>query len=195
MTELELLELGDYAAALFPPGRGPRLETDAGLRAWGDVWAELGLDAQAACVALKAWVLGGQHQGAWDAGAFVKSLRSVSVGDAGGMWDLACRWVADRAAGAIYRGGAIHEAPSLEEMEARPERWAMIQAVKAVGFDAIRLRTPEGEGTLRAQFRKAYEEASGRQVMRGVVGVPTGPSLPAGPQGRVLELPDLRADR
>lgn len=172
MTEDELITLGDFAASLFPPGRGPRVGTDGGFAAWQMLWGKLSLSLPQAQEALTAWVLSDQHDGAWDAGAFAKTIRSAALGDAGDMWTLATRWVADRGAGPTMRGGSLVEAPSLEDMERRPDRWAMIQAVKAIGFDAIRLRRPEDEGTMRAQFRKAYEEASARQVVRGVLGVP-----------------------
>jgi len=195
VTTEELLALGEYASALFAPGRGPRLTSPEAFDAWADTWAGLGLTFPAAKAALRAWVMGGQHQGAWDPGALVRSLRSASTGDAGDMWALACRWVADFYAGPVYRGGEVRQAPSLDELAKRPDRAAWAAAVRAIGTEAIRNRRPEDEGTLRAQFRKAYEEAASRQVVRASLGLANetqalGPST----DGRLM-LPDLTADR
>lgn len=187
-------DLASYVAALYPPGCGPRVESEPALDAWTDLLVAFGLPPEAFRRQALAFSL--THQGRWDAGAFAKTLRATQGGDVGDAWAEACRWVSDLSSGPVYRGGQRLEAPSMSDYLKRPDKHAMARAVQALGLEAIRQRTPENEGTLRAQFRKFYDEASAAQVGRAAAGLPlVAPEAEALPSGRVLQLPDLRADR
>ena len=186
--------LAAYVSALYPPGLGPRTESVEGLEAWCDLVETFGLSP--ADFKRQALAFSLSHPGRWDAAAFAKGLLAAKGGGVGDAWAEACAWVSDLTSGPVYRGGMKLEAPSMADFLKRPDKNAMARAVQALGLEAIRNRRPEDEGTLRAQFRKFYEEAQAGGLARAAAGLPLeGATTEALPGGRVLQLPDLRADR
>lgn len=73
-------------------------------------------------------------------------------------WRKACDWVCRASQGNIYAGGKVYPPPEMDDP-------AIMGAIEAIGFQAIRMRTYDDEPAMRAHFFRAYEEAlnSGRR--------------------------------
>lgn len=73
-------------------------------------------------------------------------------------WKQACDYVSILSLGPLSRGGVIVPFP---EIDPRIQR-----AIDSVGREAIRMRTPDNEGTLRAHFMRFFAESQQRQRMQ-----------------------------
>lgn len=179
-------DLADYTAGLFPPGRGPRADTAAGLEAFEDLLLAFGLPAEEFKRRVLAFALAGGGQ--WNPADFAASLCDVTDGTVGDVWAKACAWVADGPGSTIYRNGP-RRVPSVDEFLADPKRHAMARAVRAIGVEAMRHRTIGDEGTMRAQFRKSYLEARATQLTKSVLGLAPGGRGQALGSAKMKELP------
>lgn len=112
-----------------------------------------------------------KHQAAFPSIADIRKLAEPLPADPGDAWRQACDYVSRLSLGPLWRDGGPLPLPEIEP-------WVK-SALEAVGMDAIRNRTPDSEGTLRAHFVKFYQARLQRQQMAqsGLLDTPTDHSL------------------
>ena len=110
-------------------------------------------------------------QPAFPSVADIRKLAEPMPADPGDAWRQVCDYVSRLSLGPLWRDGAPLPLPELEP-------WVKA-ALDAVGSDAIRHRTPDTEGTLRAHFVKFYQARLQRQQMAasGLLDVPSDHAL------------------
>lgn len=88
-------------------------------------------------------------QPAFPSVADIRKLAEPAPADPGEAWRQACDYVSRLRMGPRYQDGRVVPAPELEP-------WIKA-AAESVGFEVIRYRTPDAEGTLRAHFIRFYD--------------------------------------
>lgn len=106
-------------------------------------------------------------QPAFPSVADIRKLAEPTPADVGEAWRQACEYVGLLSLGPRWHDGQPQPLPALEP-------WIQ-GALEAVGADAIRNRTSETEGTLRAHFMRFYEARLKREQMAasGLLSDPT----------------------
>lgn len=112
-----------------------------------------------------------QTQRAFPSVADIRELAEQRGQPPADAWAEVCEWASLRAIGPTYRGGEVIP------VVAPADPYAVV-AAEAIGLDAIRSRTTDSSGTLRAHFFKAYEDAKKRSARDQSAALIAGPQRP-----------------